>query len=271
MGMGHHKGHLYMFGGYSAENYAVKGDIAIVETRPDGRLGKRLPTKSQMPRLGGLTLGDGFGRSNLVHQGLILIMSGEAGSPNPNVPFLYTNAIRADGDIAAGWLRSSQENPVKGGVWNNAVAMTSDKNGRILAFSIGGQLYPNSGTFGPQRTTNQVTVAAINPATGICDAWVPADPLPVRKQAAQAVAISNRIYVVGGTADESSADDALCIGTIDTGNGRIRWAYQPGSLPSPLAVPCATIYRSGSRAFLGVIGGSSAGNGDVWVLEISGD
>jgi hypothetical protein len=271
MGLGEARGNLYAFGGYSSENYAVRGDVAILPILNNGQVGTPKLTDSRLPQQDGLQLGDGFGRSNLAFGGFLFIIGGEVASPNPNNTRLYTNRIAPDGSLQRVWTRSGQTNPVAGGVWNNAVAFIPGADGRILAFSIGGQTHPNSGSFIAQRTTNQVTVAAIHPHTGACDAWVQTDPLPVRKQAGQAVAIGNRIYVIGGTADDSSTDDRLHIGIVDVSKGRINWGYQPGSLPVAVAVPAATIYRVEKRVFLAVLGGSSTGDNHVWSLEIPAD
>jgi hypothetical protein len=268
MGLGEARGNLYAFGGDSSDDYAVRGDVAILPILNNGKVGTPKLTDSRLPQQDGLQMGDGFGRSNLSFGGFLFMIGGEAAHPNPNNMRLYTNRIAPDGSLQRVWTRSGQTNPVPGGVWNNAVAFVPGANGRILAFSIGGQTHPNSGSFIAQGTTNEVTVAAINPQTGACDAWVRTDPLPVRKQAGQAVAIGNRIYVIGGTADDSSTDDRLHVGIVDVSNGRITWSYRPGSLPVSVAVPAATTYKVEKRAFLAVLGGNFTGDNQIWTLEI---
>jgi hypothetical protein len=268
MGLGFSHGNLYMFGGYSSENYKVQPDSAVLPILPTGKLGTLRPAATKLPMLNDLAIGDGFGRSDLAYQNILFLVGGEAATPNPNLKNLYTNLLTVEGSMAPNWVKSRHENPVTNGVWNNATALISGGGGRVLAFCIGGQTHPNSGNFSPSSATNQVSVAAINPQSGDTDAWVLTDPLPVRKHSAAAVALSNRIYVIGGTADGDSMDDSLYIGNVETATGRIRWAYQPGSFPIKLAVPCATKYQVGKRNFLAVFGGSSTGDPQVWILEL---
>lgn len=146
------------------------------------------------------------------------------------------------------------------------VAFT-EYNGKIYAF--GGFVYPQSG---PPAWVPINNAWQYDPAT---DTWKPLAPMPIKRGAALAAAVGDKIYVIGGAttrgANETAIDPThpqMVLGTVDEYNPETNTWQEKAPMPTPrnhaaIGVVNGKIYVIGGRVGAAFIAPST----DVSVVE----
>lgn len=183
----------------------------------------------------------------IAHNGRLYVISGELPGDQPLVGDVFFAAINPDGSLGT-WVKTT-----------SLPRYTSDHAFTVLnnkIYVIGGR--------GPSTIFyKEVYFADINP-DGTLGNWRNTTPLPSSRAGARAVALNNRIYVVGGHSEETGyvATNTVFYTSVDSDGNLGNWST---ASPLPFITMRHTALVLEDHIF--VFGGHQGGTGQATVLN----
>jgi N-acetylneuraminic acid mutarotase len=169
-----------------------------------------------------------WGHAAVYYNGRIYVSGGNDGS-NGATNGVYYTTINSDHTLAN---------------WTSGSALPAKRYSHAMT-QLNGYLYVIGGIDDQFNVTKTVYKAQVNATTGVPGSWTATNDLPVSQTDVgvydtAAVAVSGRVYVLGGHNSSGGSIDKVFIGTPD-GNGNLSWTTSSTTLPIPVGEHTATV------------------------------